>query len=301
MHIEKNVCDNVIYTLLNESGKSKDHLNARKDLQAMGIREELWPNDNGRYKPALFTMSNAQKDVFLRTLKNVMVPDGYSSNISRCVDLKQRKILGLKTHDCHILMEQLIPLAIRNVLPNPVTTVLVELSSFFREICGKVLNPLDLEKLQHQIVLTLCHLEMLFPPSFFTVMVHLCVHLVDEARLGGPVHYRWMYPIERFLGHLKSYVRNRAQPEGSIAEGYLSEECLTFCSRYLEDIETKFNCCRRVDDLPNNVETFELSSIFPKIGKAIGRGIDFMLTPMEKQQAHRYVLFNCSEVNKFLK
>ncbi|WJX78264.1 hypothetical protein P8452_61508 [Trifolium repens] len=49
-------------------------------------------------------------------------------------------------------------------------------------------------------------------------MVHLVVHLVEEAKLGGPVHYRWMYPIERYLGHLKSYVRNKARPEGSIAE-----------------------------------------------------------------------------------
>lgn len=29
-------------------------------------------------------------------------------------------------------------------------------------------------------------------------------------------------------------MRNRAYPEGSIAEGYLAEECLTFCSRFLE-------------------------------------------------------------------
>ena len=39
MHIEKNVFDNVIYTLLNEQGKTKDHLNACKDLQAMNIRQ----------------------------------------------------------------------------------------------------------------------------------------------------------------------------------------------------------------------------------------------------------------------
>jgi hypothetical protein len=25
----------------------------------------------------------------------------------------------------------------------------------------------------------------------------LTVHLIDEAKLGGPVHYRYMYPIER--------------------------------------------------------------------------------------------------------
>ena len=49
------------------------------------------------------------------------------------------------------------------------------------------------------------------------------------------------FVLIRYLGHLKSYVKNRAQPEGSIAEGYLVEECLTFCSRYLAGIETRFN------------------------------------------------------------
>jgi len=44
------------------------------------------------------------------------------------------------------------------------------------------------------------------------------------------------------MGKLKSYVHNRAQPEGSIAEGWLSEEMLTLCSRYLDnEIETRFN------------------------------------------------------------
>ncbi|OAY70057.1 hypothetical protein ACMD2_27223, partial [Ananas comosus] len=47
---------------------------------------------------------------------------------------------------------------------------------------------------------------------------------VLEAKLGGPIHYRWMYPIERYLVWLKSYVRNRAQPEGSNAEGHIAEE-----------------------------------------------------------------------------
>lgn len=34
-------------------------------------------------------------------------------------------------------------------------------------------------------------------------------------------------------------MRNKSQPEGSIAEGYISVECMTFCSRFLEDVETK--------------------------------------------------------------
>ncbi|KAE8734333.1 hypothetical protein F3Y22_tig00000773pilonHSYRG00216 [Hibiscus syriacus] len=98
---------------------------------------------------------------------------------------------------------------------------------------NEVLMVEELDKLQDRVALTLCNLEKIFPPSFFTIMVHLLIHLPHEARVGGPIFYRWMYPIERFLGKLKSYCRNKSYPEGSIAEGYLAEECMTFCSRYL--------------------------------------------------------------------
>jgi hypothetical protein len=48
-------------------------------------------------------------------------------------------------------------------------------------------------------------------------MMHLRVHIVEEARVEGPVCYRWMYPIKRYLRTLKGYVRNKAHPESSIA------------------------------------------------------------------------------------
>ena len=82
---------------------------------------------------------------------------------------------------------------------------------------------------------------MIFPPAFFDIMMHLPVHLAEEAKLGGPVCFRWMYPIERYLRTLKGYVRSKAHPKGSIAEGYISEESMTFCSCFLEDMDTKLN------------------------------------------------------------
>ncbi|KAK3206791.1 hypothetical protein Dsin_020837 [Dipteronia sinensis] len=57
-----------------------------------------------------------------------------------------------------------------------------------------------------------------------------------------------MYPIERALGRYKTYVKNKARPEGSIAEAYIVNESLTFCSIYLDSIETKFNRIQRNDD-----------------------------------------------------
>jgi len=72
-------------------------------------------------------------------------------------------------------------------------------------------------------------------------MVHLPIHLVDEAKIIGPVQYRWMYPIERYIRRLKSYVRNKAHPEGCIAEAYIAQECVHFYSRYVDGVKTRLN------------------------------------------------------------
>jgi hypothetical protein len=72
-------------------------------------------------------------------------------------------------------------------------------------------------------------------------MVNLCVHLPDEALLRGLVQYGWMHPIERHLGTLKNFLRNRAKPEGSIVEAYVASDTMTFWSRYMEDMDTRFN------------------------------------------------------------
>ncbi|XP_070031161.1 uncharacterized protein [Nicotiana tomentosiformis] len=104
----------------------------------------------------------------------------------------------------------------------------------------------------------------------------------------------------RLLGHFKSLVGNKAQPEGSIAKGYIVEEALIFCSRYFERIESRLNRPRRVNDEPNLNEASEMSSIFPLQGKPVGSSLTFPLTPLVKTQAHRYVLFNCVAVNPFI-
>ena len=73
----------------------------------------------------------------------------------------------------------------------------------------------DLQKSEVVVAPILCKLECIFPPAFFDIMVHLMIHSPKEALLGGPVHYRWMYPYECYIKKLKNYVRNRARPGGS--------------------------------------------------------------------------------------
>uniref|UniRef100_A0A2N9IGN6 Uncharacterized protein n=1 Tax=Fagus sylvatica TaxID=28930 RepID=A0A2N9IGN6_FAGSY len=105
MHVEKNVTDNIMGTLLNVAKKTKDNLKARFDLQDMGIRSELHPEECGNDKwsmpHACFTMTTSEKYSFLEVLEGVRVPDGYASNVSRCVKLKERKIIGLITLSVH--------------------------------------------------------------------------------------------------------------------------------------------------------------------------------------------------------
>ena len=48
MHVEKNVCDSLIGTLLNINGKKKDGLNARLDLIEMNLRGELASIEMGK-------------------------------------------------------------------------------------------------------------------------------------------------------------------------------------------------------------------------------------------------------------
>ncbi|XP_052142095.1 uncharacterized protein LOC127761802 isoform X2 [Oryza glaberrima] len=120
-----------------------------------------------------------------------------------------------------------------------------------------------------------------------------------ETRAKGSKHQS-----TRYLGVLKSYVRNRAHPKGSMAEAYLADECMVFYSRYLDGFETKHNRPSRNDD------TYELdsypivkqgSSIFSHIGKPLGKPSNYVIRGMAKVQAHQYVLFNCSDVNKYLR
>ncbi|XP_057444023.1 uncharacterized protein LOC130736195 [Lotus japonicus] len=173
MHVEKNICESVIGTLLDLEGKTKDTIKSRLDLQRMGLKKQLHP------------------------IKDVRFPDAYASNIGRCVNINELKIPGLKSHDYHVILERLLPLAIRGLLPKDACDPLIELSLFFGDLCSKELELNELDPLHNQIVVTLCKLERIFPPSFFNVMVHLSIHLANEAKTGGPVQYRWMYPIER--------------------------------------------------------------------------------------------------------
>jgi hypothetical protein len=123
--------------------KKKDNLKAHLDLQEMGLRPTLylWTVEDGKtyMRPACHTMSKDDKTHFLRMLKNVRVLDEYALNIARCVKLKDCTITCLKSHDNHVLIQQLLPIAVCGSLPPNVVQLFVEMFVFFTGICSTTL------------------------------------------------------------------------------------------------------------------------------------------------------------------
>jgi len=96
-------------------------------------------------------MTSKEKETFLEVLKKIKALDEYLPNVSRCVQVKEHKIFGLKSYDCHLLMQEFLPIAMKGCLPNKVSLAISYLCCFFKELCGKVLNEHNLEHLEHQV------------------------------------------------------------------------------------------------------------------------------------------------------
>ena len=175
-------------TLLDIEGKSKDNDKAREDLKDMGIRNELWLQSH-HVKGSFYMLTKDEAKLFCDYLRAVKLLDGYASNIAHCVT-ENNKLAEMKSHDCHVLLQKLLPVGILTLLTPQLRRTLIELSHFFEKLCGRTLDIGQLTEMRKGIVIILCKLEKIFPPSFVTVMVHLCVHLPDQALLGGPVSNR---------------------------------------------------------------------------------------------------------------
>jgi len=115
-------------------------------------------------------------------------------------------------------------------------------------------------------------------------MLHLIVHLVLEVHLCGPIFYRWMYAFERFNKVLKSYVRNRYYPEGCMAEIYLKEESVEFCTEFMSQ-----TCTTAGIPVEQGKQSGPLSVAIIKV-----------VEEKERDEAHLHVLQNNDEVYPYI-
>jgi hypothetical protein len=211
MHIIKGVFKSTNGLLLDIVGKMNDGLNTRKNLQALGIREELHPQErpNGKVDlpPASYTLTNRDKRAICKCLLEIRVPIGFSTNIKNLVSMSELEVSGYNTHDCHIMLSLFLAIAIRAVNHPYLKMVVTRLCHFFNAISKKVIDIVKLDEIRKEMGLTMCQLEMCFPPCFFDTMEHYMIHIADPVFVLGFMYMHYMYPYESHMVVMKGYVR----------------------------------------------------------------------------------------------
>jgi hypothetical protein len=285
---------------LHESGRqNKKNIKARKDLAKLCNRPTQELDENGKKPHAQFCLKPKQKKEVMEWLKILKFPDGYAAGFRRAVNLNTNKITGLKSHDYHIMIERLLPIMFRGYFNVSIWKALAELSYFYRQLCAKEIKKDVMEKLEIEIPVLICKLEKIFPPGFFNPMQHLLVHLPYEAKVEGPVQYRWMYHIERALKKLSSMVGNKGRVEGCIAKEFKYKEVATFTSVYFaEEHNINAPTLRYHDDkvgTHNNLQIFEIE------GKTVGASTEYHPEREEKLDALLYMYENMDEMTLYFK
>ena len=125
--------------------------------------------------------------------KSKNMPNGYASNLARCVNVAKGKFFDMKSHDCHVFMECLLPIALRE-LSDHVWRLLTELSQYYRDLCSSTLRVDDLLVMEKNIPIILCKLGRIFPLGFFDSIEYLPYtwpmkhRYVDLFNIGGCTH-----------------------------------------------------------------------------------------------------------------
>ena len=152
---------------------------------------------------------------FAETMASVKLLSSYSSSFGK--HIKAKKFGSFKLHNYHMIMQQLMPLALRGLLkPRPYMAIM-QMCKVFRKIYTKVYNPTKFNSLQLDVIESMALLEMEFPQSSFDIMTHHPYHLVQKLNLCGPLSTRWMYPVEKYMKTLKNYVQNMARSKACMA------------------------------------------------------------------------------------
>jgi hypothetical protein len=149
--------------------------------------------------------------------------------------MSELKMSGYNTHNCHTMLSLFLAIAIRAVNHTYLKMVITHMCHFFNAISKKVIDVSELDELRKAIRVIMCQLEMCFPPLFFDTMEHYMIHLADQIFVLGPSYMHYMYPYERHMVVMKSYVRNHAHPKGSMIEGYTTEEVVECYIDYIKD------------------------------------------------------------------
>jgi hypothetical protein len=128
-----------------------------------------------------------------------------------------------------------LTIAIRTINHPYVNMMITRICHFFNAISKNVIDVTKLDEILKVMRVTMCQLEMCFPPSFFDTMEHYMIHLADQVFILGAMYMHHMNQYERHMVVMKSNVCNHAHPECSMIEGYTTNEAIECYVDYIKD------------------------------------------------------------------
>lgn len=171
MYSEKNVCNNLLGTFLGDPHKSKDIDNAMCDLEKLGIKLELHLYEKGNKLMKLatkYTLSKSNQRNFCKLIRSIKFLDNFASNCSKNFTPNDNIIVGLKSHDCYVIMQRLLPVGYQSFMNKTISSTIIELYTFFKQLCVRTIKVTNMVESHNQLVMRV---------RKCIILVFICEHL----------------------------------------------------------------------------------------------------------------------------
>ena len=128
---------------------------------------------------------------------------------------------------------------VKHEFPQDLGHAISKLFAFLHWITSNEIHVASIPLWRQEIVEVVCMFEKELPTSFMDLQIHLLIHLVDEVELFGVFCCHWMFFLEKYMNKLKGFSQQRAKPEGSMEEGYISYDSFYYASEYIKQIDNR--------------------------------------------------------------
>ncbi len=103
---------------------------------------------------------------------------------------KDDDLKGIRSHNFHVMMQDILSLCMQHLMAKGCRMVIIRLNHVSKKLCNKVVDPNTIENFKEDAAMTMVLLEQQFLLSFFDIMTHLLIHLIEELKICGTVYTR---------------------------------------------------------------------------------------------------------------
>jgi hypothetical protein len=147
------------------------------------------------------------------------------------------KLKGLKAHDYHVLMKQILPFHVCTFMIKGLRLAIIHMKKVFQKLCAKTIDPnmMRFEARSNHHILSFGKKKSSISFQHYDTSYGASS---GRGKVVWPCTYSMDVPHGKIYEILKTYVQNMARFEGSMVEGYTMEEAIGFCKEYMSNFKT---------------------------------------------------------------